>query len=96
VTAGYRHTCGEGTNNRVYCWGYNSHGQLGDGTTTNRPTAVAVLGGLFFAQATAGGFHTCAKTSGGVAYCWGRNQYGQLGDGTQGKRLTPTPVMGPS
>jgi alpha-tubulin suppressor-like RCC1 family protein len=57
---------------------------------------VAVLGGLFFAQATAGGFHTCAKTSGGVAYCWGRNQYGQLGDGTQGKRLTPTPVMGPS
>jgi len=37
------HSCGVTTNNRIYCWGSNGAGQLGDGTTTRRlvPTAVA-------------------------------------------------------
>jgi alpha-tubulin suppressor-like RCC1 family protein len=88
------HTCGLVTDNRVYCWGLNSTGALGDGTTTRRLTPVAVAGGRFYSQLSAGASHTCGKTAGGVAYCWGDNLYGQLGDGTMNQRLKPVPVAG--
>jgi len=35
--------CGITVAGRLQCWGGNSSGQLGDGTTTNRPTAGDVL-----------------------------------------------------
>jgi alpha-tubulin suppressor-like RCC1 family protein len=45
VSTGYSHTCGVTTGGEAYCWGFNaSGGQLGDGTTTNRSTPVAVVG----------------------------------------------------
>jgi len=37
------HACGLTAAHRVYCWGNNSYGQLGDGTLSNRSTPVAVL-----------------------------------------------------
>jgi alpha-tubulin suppressor-like RCC1 family protein len=92
-TEGFFHTCGETTQNRAYCWGDNSSGQLGDGTTTRRLTPVAVAGGLFFSQVSAGAA-TCGRTPAAVAYCWGYNGEGAVGDGTTTTRLRPVPVAG--
>ena len=39
------HTCGIGSNDKAYCWGYNSYGVLGDNTTTSQPTPTAVAQG---------------------------------------------------
>jgi len=44
VAAGDTHACGLTTASLAYCWGRNSSGQLGDGTTTDRPAPVRVLG----------------------------------------------------
>jgi RHS repeat-associated protein len=74
----------------VKCWGYNAHGQPGDGTTaTNRlvPTDVSghaprtVCGLTNVSALTAGGYHTCAILTNGDKQCWGLNFYGQLGNG---------------
>ena len=92
VTAGNEQTCGETTNNRAYCWGDNTYGGLGDGTTTRRLTPVAVAGGLFFSQVSAGGRYTCGRTDSGTGYCWGYNIVGQLGDGSTVNRTTPTRI----
>jgi alpha-tubulin suppressor-like RCC1 family protein len=46
VYAGGAHSCGITTTNRAYCWGSNSFGQLGDGTTTQRLTPVPVAGAM--------------------------------------------------
>src|SRR2546426_11052663 len=94
VTAGDAHTCGVTAGGAAYCWGYNSSGQLGDGTTTDRLTLVLVKApaGVSFDSVTAGRLHTCGVTAAGTAYCWGGNGFGQLGDGTAMTRLTPVPV----
>jgi uncharacterized repeat protein (TIGR01451 family) len=44
IAAGYYHTCALTTSGTVKCWGYNSYGELGDGTTTNSNVPVNVLG----------------------------------------------------
>jgi alpha-tubulin suppressor-like RCC1 family protein len=94
VFAGTEHTCGLTTDGRVYCWGYNHHGQLGDGTTAIRRTPVAVVGGLVFRAVSTTSDYTCGVTSGNRAYCWGFNLNGQLGDGTTTSRWRPVKVAG--
>jgi alpha-tubulin suppressor-like RCC1 family protein len=94
VSAGSRHTCGVTPSGVAYCWGDNSSGQLGNGTTTNSATPVPVSGALSFATVSAGGNHTCGATSAGVAYCWGDNSSGQLGNGTTTNSAMPIVVAG--
>jgi alpha-tubulin suppressor-like RCC1 family protein len=92
--AGLFHTCGVTLGHSAYCWGLNDNGQLGDGTTINRLTPVAIAGGLLIRQVSAHFNHSCGVTLGNRAYCWGDNERGQLGDGTTTDRRTPVRVAG--
>lgn len=93
ITSGYRHNCAIADNDNTYCWGRNSAGQLGDGTTDDRTTPVQVNAPVQFDQVVAGFFHTCAIGADQKTYCWGQNAYGQLGDGTTTGRSTPVEVV---
>ncbi len=75
---------------KLYAWGRNSNGQLGDGTTTNRHTPTQI-GTSNWSSIAAGYFHSLG-ISGGKLYTWGYNYYGQLGDGTRDDRNTPTKI----
>jgi alpha-tubulin suppressor-like RCC1 family protein len=94
LTVGVVHACTVTSAGGAYCWGLNNHGQLGDGTTTNRTTPVAVTGDIVFASIEGGVDHTCGLTAAGEAYCWGRNNVGQVGDSTVTRRLEPVLVVG--
>jgi hypothetical protein len=94
VAGGYSHTCELTTAGVVRCWGDNTYGQLGDGTTTERhaPVLVSSLAGVSTAVAGANG-HTCALTTAGGALCWGANGAGQLGDGSRTASSLPVDVI---
>jgi len=85
----------------VFSWGWNSHGEVGDGTTTPRATPGPVLGlpsvhGLQVAakQIVSGewAYASAVLLTDGTVYAWGRNGAGELGDGTTTDRTSPVLV----
>jgi uncharacterized repeat protein (TIGR02543 family) len=95
VGAGHYHSLAVTTSGRIYSWGFNNYGQLGDATTTNRttPTLISFTGlqsGETIQSVEAGYFHSIAVTTSGRVYVWGNNAFGQLGDGTTTNQTTPT------
>jgi alpha-tubulin suppressor-like RCC1 family protein len=94
VATGIEHSCALGTNGSLRCWGRNSEGQLGIGTTANQTVPVTVTNMTSGVTAVSvGGNHTCAIRNGALL-CWGFNNSGQLGDGTTINRTTPVTVTG--
>ncbi|PVZ95113.1 hypothetical protein DDQ50_00850 [Amnibacterium flavum] len=85
VTVGLEHGCALTVTGRVFCFGNNGNGQLGNNSTTAAGgTAVEINAYTVFnnepiIQITAGEYFTCALTSKGTIGCWGLNNYGQLG-----------------
>jgi len=103
VTAGNALACGVTTGHLGFCWGDNSFGQLGIGSSTAVPTPPQprqVSGGLSFSTIEAGQFHACGVTTDKLAWCWGRAQDGlhtnasALGNGTGGNSNVPVKVAG--
>ncbi len=97
LAAGAGHSCALTASGGVRCWGDNTYGQLGDDSTTQRLTPVAVVGlpdGSIVTALAAGNNHTCALLSDGRVYCWGRNNNGQLGGATATFSTTPSLVQG--
>ena len=101
VEAGYAHSLALRSNgfpvlNMVWAWGFNSDGQIGDGTEVDRdrPTLVWGLSGV--TAIAAGGGHSLAVRYDGRVWSWGANTYGGLGDGTRQRRLTVVEVVGPT
>jgi alpha-tubulin suppressor-like RCC1 family protein len=86
--------CEDGT---LVAWGYNNHGQLGDGTKVTRraPVAVARVGALATLQVVAvaaGAYQSFALGADGTVAAWGYNDEGELGDGTTTGSLIPVAV----
>lgn len=88
------HSCGIAEASIAYCWGNNQDGQLGDGTTNDAPTPVAVSGAYTWTAVSVGAFFSCGLVSGGAAYCWGYDAEGSLGDSGGADSHVPLAVPG--
>lgn len=94
VDAGDDHACAIRAGGRVSCWGSNTFGELGDGTTNSHYSPVEVPGLSDATAIDAGGAYTCAVVGGRVS-CWGSNGYGELGNGsTSDSVVTPVEALG--
>jgi alpha-tubulin suppressor-like RCC1 family protein len=69
IGAGGAHAC-QVADQKLYCWGDDSHGELGDGATGETGTPVRVGARADWAAVAAGAAHTCG-IAGGSVYCWG-------------------------
>ncbi len=91
VGGGTYHTCAVTQAGRVYCWGFGTSGQIGDGAKVSRNVPVFV-GNLSASHVVGGDVHTCAMAHGTV-YCWGLGDSGQLGLGAAvNEALVPTAI----
>jgi uncharacterized repeat protein (TIGR02543 family) len=98
ISVGDSHSLALMTSGRVFSWGLNNYGQLGDGTSTNKGTPTMVVfnnlqNGESINSVSAGENHSLAVTTTGRVFSWGLNNYGQLGDGTSTNKGTPTMVV---
>lgn len=82
VSPGGLHTTASKADGSIWAWGRNSSGQLGDGTTINRPTPVMVSSNTNWYIIDAGRHDTAAINTQGELSTWGSNYYGKLGNGT--------------
>ena len=109
VVSGPFHSCALTREGVAYCWGENTDGELGEGTThdaamprgvtTNRRfVSLAAGGNVVVAKpgdVTTWGF-TCGLTADdGTVLCWGDNRHGALGNGSTNGTLTPVPISKP-
>ena len=98
IACGQNHSAALSRDGKVYMWGFNAFGQIGDATTTNRSLPFAILGGSAlnqtFTAISCGGAHTLAIDSIGRIHAWGMNSSGQLGDSTVTQRTSPILVTG--
>jgi alpha-tubulin suppressor-like RCC1 family protein len=97
IAAGTSHSLALTDDGRLYAWGQNAKGQLGNDYRRDRNTPVEVPLPLSavnttWAQVAAGSGHTLALTADGRLYAWGSNEFGQLGDGTEVSTLLPVAV----
>ena len=91
ITSSDTHSCAIDTMDVAWCWGKNSHGQLGRGSFTSS-AGFSEVEGLQFERIAAGEGHTCGLTLSGALYCWGNNNYGQLGIGSLSDEAHPARV----
>ncbi|HZL20970.1 MAG TPA: hypothetical protein VFG23_24765 [Polyangia bacterium] len=94
IAAGEQYTCARKSDMSISCWGDNTYGQLGDGTTTGRSTPAPVSSMADTVELAAGRFFACAHHQGGTVSCWGAGPSGQLGNGGTGNATVPVDVVG--
>ena len=97
TSGGWSRSCAIASDDKAYCWGYNSEGNLGNNSTANSKVPVAVntsgvLAGKTIKQISAGSSHTCAIASDDKAYCWGSNDFGRLGNNSTANSRVPVAV----
>lgn len=94
IAAGATHVCAILSNRTVRCWGDNSNGQLGDGTTDTKSSPIEIKSLPPINSIVLGAGHSCALTHTNTVQCWGDGSRGQIGDGALEKRLGPTELQG--
>ena len=93
TSGGWSRSCAIASDDKAYCWGYNSEGNLGNNSTANSKVPVAVntsgvLAGKTIKQISS----SCAIASDDKAYCWGSNDFGRLGNNSTANSRVPVAV----
>jgi uncharacterized repeat protein (TIGR02543 family) len=98
TSLGTNHSAAITSEGRIFTWGWNFYGQIGDGTTSQSNMPIDITYGFtlevgeHIQRISLGDLHSTALTSTGRMFTWGANIYGQLGDGTNILRTTPTEI----
>jgi alpha-tubulin suppressor-like RCC1 family protein len=95
LSSGFDHTLALDGDHRVWSWGKNTYGQLGEPGADRADAALVEIpleGARGFVQVEARANRSFALRSDGVVFAWGEGSYGQTGLGTTNDAFTPTRV----
>lgn len=91
VAPGGDHSCLIDNTNKVWSWGYNIYGQVGDNTNINKSNPIPIYGNKTFYRLSSNAYFTMGIIN-NQAWGWGNNQYGQLGNNSTINKNTPIKV----
>lgn len=94
IAANGDHSLALAEDGRVYAWGHNWYGVLGDGSCDDRSSPVEVQGLNDVIALASGTYFSMALSSDGSVWCWGGNYSGQLGNGGMVNSYIPVKVSG--
>jgi|GEM_PF-5356110 len=94
VAVGDYHALAVKADGTVWSWGFNSKGQLGNGSPERIVSHMEVQSLNDITSVDAGSEHSIALKNDGTVWAWGDNTYGQLGDGTTAESFLPKKVDG--
>jgi hypothetical protein len=99
VACGQNHTAAIQSNGTLWTWGYNGHGELGNGSTTPMPTGVSspfttTAGGTNWSSVACGYYATAGIKTDGTLWTCGFGLYGVLGNGSAVSQLSLATVAG--
>jgi alpha-tubulin suppressor-like RCC1 family protein len=98
IACGLYHVLALDDQGTLYAWGYNGYGQIGNNSTTDVLTPVAITGGSLNAktvvQIRCGLFHSMVLCSDGTIHMWGHRNNGEIPGGAAGNQLAPVNVSG--
>jgi alpha-tubulin suppressor-like RCC1 family protein len=92
VTNGTQHTLAVTPAGRLWAWGFNTSGQLGDGTSTTRLQPLQIGTATDWARVAAGNGSSLGIKTNGQLWGWGASTTGQLGDGSTSTRFSPVQI----
>jgi alpha-tubulin suppressor-like RCC1 family protein len=95
IAVGAIHACALLDDRTVWCWGGDTHAQLGDavGPPSATPHRIAFDDVVEISSRT--DIATCARTTDGAVWCWGNNVEGSIGNGQIGGNVAaPSRVIG--
>jgi hypothetical protein len=92
ITVNQNVACAQRVDATLHCWGRGDKGQMGDGSTENRPYAAPVPNLYEIAQVAVSQAHACSLSEDHTVMCWGENTNGQFGVGFALSDPTP-PVV---
>lgn len=93
VSSGGEHTLALQADGTLWAWGFNLHGQLGNGSVVDSLTPIQVGNATGWKAIAAGGTHSVALKADGTIWSWGRNDAGQLGNGAADLNAHSAPVQ---
>lgn len=92
IAIGESHSIAVTSLGRVFTWGSNTYGQLGNNSFTSSNKPINITSNFYGAkiiQVSAGYYHSMALSDNGRVFVWGDNQRYQIGDGTKNLKATP-------
>jgi alpha-tubulin suppressor-like RCC1 family protein len=92
VYAGYQHAAAITSSRRLFMWGLNASGQLGNGNTTNQTSPILITNTGTIDKISLGHYHTLIKNTSNQVFAWGKNEFGQVGDSTLVNKLSPVQI----
>ncbi|MDQ5921040.1 MAG: hypothetical protein QG673_1096 [Pseudomonadota bacterium] len=99
IAGGESSICAVGGDYHIYCWGYGSQGQMGNGTSGNAAEKnslylpVNMPANVLFGRVYSNIGSFCAVSTDNLIYCWGNGADGQLGNGSSSSANATVPTM---
>lgn len=91
VSPSTEHICGLSLNNKIWCWGNNVVGNLGNNSKVSSPVPQTIhsRNNLRFTHLSSGRYNNCALSFEGELWCWGPDYGGKLGNKDKGASIIP-------